>query len=143
MIRICQIYQFGGIGKESGEHTALASLCSTENGNPGNSGMTMQHFHGDLSRFARIIRLTSASPIPFSIFTSLISVLQAGNKAYSPLKNVHPHEVMKNWFSIYTKCFDPSIAPWDQDGCLRIQPGELTCYVCVLDGMFGPIRRAK
>lgn len=104
--------------------------------------MTIQHFHGVPSRLARIIRLTRASPIPFSIFTSLMSALQAGNKASSRLYGAHAYEEIKNWFSIYTKCFDSSIATWDENSQLNTS-GGLTCYVCVLDGVFDPIWCAK
>jgi len=78
----------------------------------------MQHFHGVPSRFARIIRLTRASPIPFSIFTSLMLVLRVGNKACSRIYGAHAYEEIKNWFSMYTKCFDSSIAARGQNRCL-------------------------
>ena len=38
----------------------------------------MQHFQGVPSRCARMIRWTIASPILFSIFTSLTTVLYGG-----------------------------------------------------------------
>ena len=76
--------------------------------------MMMQHFHGVPSRFARIIRLTSASPIPFSIFASLMTVLRTGNKACAQIYDVYAYEEMKNWFSMYTKCSESSIAASDQ-----------------------------
>ena len=76
--------------------------------------MRMQHFHGVPSRFARIIRLTSASPIPFSIFTSLMTVLRVGNKAYSQLYDAHAYEEINSWFSMYTKCSEESMAALDQ-----------------------------
>lgn len=58
------------------EPTALASLWSTGNAKPGNSGMTIQHFQGVRSRCARMMRDTSASPIRFSTLTSFTTVLQ-------------------------------------------------------------------
>lgn len=105
---------------EPGKHTAPASPWSTGNGNPGNSGMTMQHFHEVSSRFARTIRLTRASPIPFSIFTSLTTVLQVGSKRCSQLYDAHTYEEIKNWFSMYTKCSDLSIAASGQVRYLRM-----------------------
>lgn len=53
---------------------------------PGTSGMMMMARHGVPSECAAKILDTSASPILFSIMVPSISV-----------------EVMKNWFSMYTK----------------------------------------
>ena len=70
----------------------------------------IQHFHGVPSRFARRIRLTIASPIPFSIFTLPTTVLQVMIKVCSQLYYANAYEEMKNWFSMYTKCSELSIA---------------------------------
>lgn len=144
MIRICQITAFNlRFYQEQGIHTALASVWSTGNGNPGDSGMTMQHFHGLSSRFARMIRLTRASPIPFSIFTSLMTVLRVGNKLCSQLYNfaclrrdkelvLNVHKMLR----LINRCFGSGPIPAGVSG-------GLTCYVCVLDRVFSPTWCAK
>ena len=69
--------------------------------------MTIQHFQGVRSRCARMIRCTIASPIRFSILTSFTTVLHVHRAEYShsAVRGV-TYEVMKNWFSMYTKCSD-------------------------------------
>lgn len=87
--------------------------------------MTMQHFHGVFSRFARIMRRTRAFPIPFSISTSLMTVLRVRNKPCSKLYDAHAYEEIKNWFSMYTKCSESLIAASNQDRRLRIHQESL------------------
>ena len=50
-------------------------MWSTGKVKPGRRGMTIQHFHGVLSLLARIMRVNKASPIPFSILVSFMTVL--------------------------------------------------------------------
>jgi len=87
-------------------------------GKPGSTGMMIQHFHGVPSRCALIARWTIASPILFSTFTSFTIVLVPRPEMSKPRGRVawkkgkegrhvaagRTYEVMKNWFSMYTKC---------------------------------------
>ena len=69
-----------------------------------------------------MIRCTMASPIRFSILTSFTTVLHVHRAEYShsALRGV-TYEVMKNWFSMYTKCSDICIAE-----ALMYQPRDLS-----------------